>query len=489
MDIQRGALYIRVSTDDQLEFSPDAQLKSLQDYAKKNRIIIEDDHIFIDEGISGRKADKRPEFQRMIKVAKSKPKPFDIILVHKFDRFARSREDSVVYKSLLRRECGIKVVSITEQLEDDKFSIILESMLEAMAEYYSLNLAEEVKKGMTEKAKRGGFQTAPPFGYEIVRPLSPPVPVPEEAQVIKQIFEKYVYENMSYYTLAKWINTLGFKTKRGKNFDNRGIEYILNNPFYIGKVRWTPSGKTISKRIYDHPDTIIAEANHEPIISEELFEAAQKKIKDHVKLHTPKSRPSEEYRHWLGGLVRCSNCGATLVYLGTLKYPSFQCRGYTGGKCKVSHSIGVTKLEEAIIEKLKDDVKNVKSRNYNFITLDDHQEEIELLEKQLEKIDIRLERAKQAFLAEIDTIEEYKKNKEMLQQQEKEIQDQIQELKTNQSKKDTTKQFKNILQNTLAVVQSNASIMEKNTALKQCIKEITFNKSLETLEIQYISRS
>jgi DNA invertase Pin-like site-specific DNA recombinase len=165
--MKTGALYIRVSTEEQTEYSPDAQKRALLDYAKKNKIFISSDYIFIDEGISGRIAEKRPGFMQMIKTAKQKPKPFDVILVHKFDRFSRSREDSVVYKSLLKKECGIKVISITEQLEDDKFSIILESMLEAMAEYYSLNLSDEVKKGMTEKAKKGGLQTGAAFGYEV----------------------------------------------------------------------------------------------------------------------------------------------------------------------------------------------------------------------------------------------------------------------------------------------------------------------------------
>lgn len=140
----RGACYLRVSTEDQVEFSPDAQLKAIQNYCNQNNISLDREHIFKDEGISGRKADKRPGFQDMIKHAKKKE--FDVILVHKFDRFARSREDSVVYKSLLKKECGIRVISITESIEDDKFSVILEAMLEAMAEYYSLNLSDEVKK-------------------------------------------------------------------------------------------------------------------------------------------------------------------------------------------------------------------------------------------------------------------------------------------------------------------------------------------------------
>ena len=98
-----AAAYIRVSTEDQTEFSPDAQLKALKAYAKANNMILQEQHIYRDEGISGRKAEKRPGFMAMIAAAKSKAHPFDVILVHRFDRFARSREDSVVYKSMLRR--------------------------------------------------------------------------------------------------------------------------------------------------------------------------------------------------------------------------------------------------------------------------------------------------------------------------------------------------------------------------------------------------
>lgn len=151
-----GAAYIRVSTDMQLELSPESQLKAIRDYAKKNDIILSNEFIFRDEGISGRKAEKRPDFMRMIAVAKSKPKPFDVILIWKFSRFARNREDSIVYKSMLRKQCGIDVISISEQLSEDKTSILIEALLEAMDEYYSINLAEEVKRGMTEKARRVG---------------------------------------------------------------------------------------------------------------------------------------------------------------------------------------------------------------------------------------------------------------------------------------------------------------------------------------------
>ena len=128
-----AACYIRVSTEDQTEYSPGAQKRALEHYARQHGMTLSPDHIYIDAGISGRKAQTRPAFMAMIAAAKQKHPPFSVILVHKFDRFARNREDSIVYKSMLRRQCGVQVVSITEHLEDDRMGLILEAMLEAMA--------------------------------------------------------------------------------------------------------------------------------------------------------------------------------------------------------------------------------------------------------------------------------------------------------------------------------------------------------------------
>ena len=131
-----AAAYIRVSTEDQVEYSPDSQLRAIQSYAEKNGYYIPEQYIFIDEGISGRSVSKREGFKNMIALAKSKPAPFNTILVWKYSRFARNREDSVVYKSMLRKQCGIDVVSISESTGDDKMSVLFEAMIEAMDEYY-----------------------------------------------------------------------------------------------------------------------------------------------------------------------------------------------------------------------------------------------------------------------------------------------------------------------------------------------------------------
>jgi len=126
----------------------------------------------------------------MIGTAKLKPKPFDVILLWKFSRFARNREDSIVYKSMLRKQCGIDVISISEQLGEDKTSILIEALIEAMDEYYSLNLAEEVKRGMNEKFSQGGVVSQPPFGYRMENGIF--VPDETNAQVVRMIFSDYI---------------------------------------------------------------------------------------------------------------------------------------------------------------------------------------------------------------------------------------------------------------------------------------------------------
>ena len=111
--MQTGAAYIRVSTEEQAEYSPDSQLGRIREYAGAHQILLPEQYIYLDEGISGRCARTRPAFMRMIAQAKEKPRPFDVILLWKFSRFARNRQDSILYKSMLRKECGIDVISIT----------------------------------------------------------------------------------------------------------------------------------------------------------------------------------------------------------------------------------------------------------------------------------------------------------------------------------------------------------------------------------------
>ena len=171
--------YIRVSTHDQEEISPDSQENLLREYATRNNIVIL--KIFSDLGISGRKAEKRPGFQEMVGLAKGSDHPVDLILVWKFSRFARNQEESIVYKSLLKKQHNVEVVSISEPLSDNAFGSLIERIIEWMDEYYSIRLSGEVFRGMKENATRGAYQARPPLGYKVVEHGKPPMIVPEEA--------------------------------------------------------------------------------------------------------------------------------------------------------------------------------------------------------------------------------------------------------------------------------------------------------------------
>ena len=162
-----AALYARVSSDRQdVDLSVSAQLRALKEYAKANDYSVARE--YVDEAESGRVAD-RPQFREMIEEGGKPKAPFDVILVWKFSRFTRKREHAVAFKSQLRRK-GIRVVSITEQAEDNATGRLLEGIIESVDEYYSENLAQEVVRGMREAASRGFFLGSnAPFGYRKIK--------------------------------------------------------------------------------------------------------------------------------------------------------------------------------------------------------------------------------------------------------------------------------------------------------------------------------
>lgn len=474
----RGACYIRVSTDNQTEFSPDAQLKAIRKYAKDNNILLDNDYIFVDEGISGRKADKRPAFQEMIRIAKSKPKKFDVILVHKFDRFARSREDSVVYKSLLKKECNIKVISITESIEDDKFSVILEAMLEAMAEYYSLNLADEVKKGMTEKASRGQYQTSPPFGYKITNGVLEIIE--DEAKILKYIFEAYANNEMNILQIAKYMNNLGFRTHRGNKFEHRTIKYILSNPVYIGYARWTPTSKMKNGQVTE--DTIIQKSQHQPIISEELFTKVNELLKKTQQINR-KYHKDSSHKHWLTGLIKCKLCGSTLI---RNQKDFYQCSGYTKGKCNKSQLIKISVIEQRILQQIQYDFTNPLNINIKTTSAKQSTAEEDMLLSEIDKLKEKETRIKVAYMNGIDTLEEYKENKKYLQIQQEMLLNQLNQLKTDNDKSSIEKAIKEQLKTVYNILVDEKIDVERKYELSHMIIEkVNFIRDDGLLELIY----
>lgn len=481
------AMYIRVSTDDQLEFSPDAQKRALTEYAKKNGYQIDDQYIFVDEGISGTSASKRPAFMRMIATAKQKPKPFDAILVHKFDRFARSREDSVVYKSLLRKECGIKVISITEQMEDDKFGVILEAMLEAMAEYYSLNLSDEVMKGMSEKARRGEIQTKAVLGYDIV---SNKLTInPEESDLVTRIYNM-VIDGESCPQIAKKLNALGYRNKNGLNFSAKRIKYIASNPVYIGTMIWNKR-KTVGTRqvMNDEKDWIVVENAHPSILEKNTWNEAQDALsKWHKDVTT-----SWNSNHIFTGIFRCSACGSTLSYKmarfkkkdGTItNSDGYQCCKFRNSACDTSNFILARKAFDHVLNILSE-TSDIIDKTWSFenINIENTRKnnDTALYKAQLDKLNHKLDLAKKAYINEVDTLDEYKENKKIIQREIEKIQNLINNNTVNDT--ETITIFKTKLVTVIEALNStNLSDSQKNKALKEIVKSIVYNKENDTME-------
>ncbi len=477
-----GACYIRVSTDDQADLSPDTQLSMLQQYAKQNDIILNKEHIFIDEGISGRKSKNRPAFQRMIGMAKSKPKPFDVILVWKFSRFARNQEESIFYKSLLRKEQKIDVVSVSENIDDSPFGSLIERIIEWFDEYYSIRLGEEVKRSMIANAEKGVVQTGAPFGYS-KKPGEPLQVYDPEAKWIRHIFQRFL-EGASYFGIAKELKAAGIKTKAGNLFENRAVEYIINNPMYAGYVRWTPTGQTVGKRIYDDPNTITVKGDFPAIITKEIWDQCHEIVLQRKASRTKGERPAETKKHWLIGLLKCGSCGRALTY--SAKNNGFQCWGYSKNLCQRSHFIQLPKLEKLVYEALEQ-IKSNTTYLENLRTVTDKDDELEQLMKQVAKFESMLERAKTAYMEGLDTIEEYKENKKRITEQIAALKEQMQEC-TKAAEPDIPQMQKQIDSIIQLLQDPDVEHEKKYNAIRDIVEKITFKRPEEEVAIYLFRR-
>ena len=474
-DLKTAAAYIRVSTDRQTELSPESQLAEIQRFAKENGYIIPKEYVFRDDGISGRHADKRPEFQKMIALSKNKPSPFCAILVWKYSRFSRNQEEAIVYKSMLKKN-EIAVVSISEQMDDSPYGSLIERIIEWMDEYYSIRLSGEVKRGMTERVERGGAVSVPAFGYNIDNKEY--VINHVTAPIVKKIFADYL-NGEAMRRIAQNLNDLKIKTARGSLWENRTIEYILRNPVYIGKIRWNPKRKT--RRNYDDPDIMIVDGRHEAIISEEIFNKVQELLDINKMKHLSHIRSAVNEEYMLHGLLKCSNCGATLTM--AVKSTSLQCINYVHGKCKVSHSITIKKANEMVINSIEQTFKTGKFKldvkNINKNITEKSEININAL---IQKEEHKLRRIKEAFEDGAYTLDEYKESKELIGTQIKKLKKHT--VKPQNIEKELRKKliekYKNI---SVQLRNCNLSEAEKNDILRSFIDKIVFNRANTSIEL------
>ena len=281
-----AVIYARYSSDNQREESIDGQIRECMEYCNRNGMTVIKE--YIDRALSA-KTDQRPDFQRMIK--DSAKGLFDVVVVWKLDRFARNHYDSAHYKAVLKKN-GVRVISAKENIADGPEGIILESMLEGMAEYYSAELSVKVIRGHTENALKCKYNGGTPtFGFIIDANYQPD---PVRAPIVLDIFKMYD-TGSTMKEIVDYLNGLGVTTVRGKVADLNFISGILHNRKYIGEYKY---------RDIVVPDGIPA------LVPMDLFERVQSQMQKNKKAP---ARHKAEDDYLLTTKLFCGSCKAMMV--------------------------------------------------------------------------------------------------------------------------------------------------------------------------------
>ena len=283
-----GVIYARYSSDNQREESIEGQLRECKEYAARNGITIIGTYI---DGAFSAKTDNRPQFQQMIH--DSNLRLFDTVLVWKLDRFSRNRYDSAYYKRILKNN-KVRIISVTEPISSTPEGIMLESLLEGMAEYYSAELAEKVSRGLKENALKAKFNGGPiPLGYRIDENQHYQID-PTTAPVVQEAFRRYA-DGEGMRALCDELNRKGIRTGRGKPFTKCSFQNMLKNRRYLGEYRYKD---------------IIAEGAIPAIIDPVTFARVQKRSRQN-KIVSARTRDDNPFI--LTPKVFCGKCGAIVA--------------------------------------------------------------------------------------------------------------------------------------------------------------------------------
>jgi site-specific DNA recombinase len=350
----RTALYVRVSSDRQdVDLSVTAQLKALREYAARNGHSVVRE--FVDEVESGR-TPYRPQFRQMIAMAKQTDKLFDLILIYKYSRFARNREDSIVYKAFLRKN-GVQLSSITEPIEDTAMGRFMESIIECLDEFYSENLGEEVTRGMRESASRGFYLCSrAPYGYHRIKVNDggkerTKLDIDQsQSQVVVSIFEQVV-NGKGLTEIVKELNSKGIAGPKGNPWGKTTVHNILTSEIYTGTIIWGQHSKR------GLPPVRVDNACP-AIVDRETFTRAQGLLKARSFARIHPQRISSQYL--LSGIARCGHCGRALtgVEAKSGKFAYYVCGTLIrkGAQSCPSRYLNARKLEELVIEEIRNHV-------------------------------------------------------------------------------------------------------------------------------------
>jgi site-specific DNA recombinase len=342
----RCVIYLRVSTREQAEkgdgeegFSIPAQREACARHIRDAGFDLVEE--YTDRGESARSAD-RPALQAML-ARIGEDRDVDAVVVHKIDRLARNMEDHVAIRALFRRR-GVALVSVTENLAETASGRLVEGIHALMAEFYSANLANEIRKGMTEKAKQGGYPHAAPLGYLNVREavagrrVAKIVPDPQRAPLISMAFEFYATGEWTLQTLAdelahRGLTNRGSRSKPPTPISWQGLAKILANPAYSGVVNWNG---------VQHP------GSHEPLVGADTY----RRVRDLLAARSVRGCRERKHPHYLKGTLYCGVCGRRLsVQVSKATYTYFFCLGQKNdpaGTCREPY-VPAEKLETEIM--------------------------------------------------------------------------------------------------------------------------------------------
>ncbi len=347
----KAATYTRYSSDNQREESIEAQQDAIQKYAKEKGYTIVRE--YSDKALSGRESEKRAEFLQMIEDAKQGF--FDTVLIHKQNRFARNRGEAVYYKGKLKRY-GVKVIAVAEDFGDGPVAVLIESILEGFAEYQSLDLANEVMKGLMVNAKHckhtGG---RPLFGYRVNSILEYEIEE-DEAKIVRFAFEKAA-AGWSYAEIVRHLNDSGYRKRNGKKWSRNIIFYMLRNERYAGVYTFNmykkklPNGKRVSNLKKNETEIVRIPGGMPAIVSEELF----RKVKQIMEGR--KSGPIRRgSRYLLSGFIFCGLCGSAYTGQGkkVANYAYYVCSRRKNVMDCNGASVNKIHLEEKVIAFLQE---------------------------------------------------------------------------------------------------------------------------------------
>lgn len=316
--------YARFSSERQHESSIEAQQEAIADYCRQKHITIVEQ--YVDRALSG-KSDNRPEFQRLL--SDLRDRRVDYVLVHKTDRFARNRYDAAIYSRVITQR-GARLVAVAQDFGEGPEAVILEALMQGMAEYYSLNLATEVIKGRKIAISKGkhaggtypfGYTPDGQGGYQIVE---------VEAYYIRRLYQAVIDGTPPYAHILSEMRELGIKGRRGAYLTSGNVAAMLRMPIYAG-IYDAKAGGTVSH----------IENNHPAIVSKETYEEAVKTME------ARKNAGRKAKKEYLcTGLVRCGMCGATMyghaTHRGSAEYLTYVC-----GKSCGLRSIRTAELDQA----------------------------------------------------------------------------------------------------------------------------------------------